>query len=147
MAGYEYTVIVGNVGRDPEMRYLPDGGTAVCSFSVAVTTRWNDKASGETREKTNWYKVTAWGRQAEVCNQYVRKGNQILCVGGVTASAYLGQDGQPRASLDMRLQNFQFLGRVGDGETDSSASYSDDDSYDGGGGRNNAPSNEDDIPF
>lgn len=130
---YQYTVIVGNVGRDPEMRYTPDG-TAVCSFSVAVSRRWTDKNTNEQREKTTWFKVTCWRQLAEIAHQYVTKGRQVLITGEVDASAYLGQDGQPRASLEITARELKFLGRREDG---------------GQGASYGAPPAEDlqDIPF
>ena len=142
MAGYQYTVIVGNVGRDPELRYL-QSGVPVCEFSVAVTERWNDRNNpgGEKREKTTWYRVTAWRQLAEICNQYVQKGMQILVTGTVEARAYIGQDGQAQASLELTARDIQFLGQRGEREGGD---------YSGGGGRNQfAPPPDDmgDIPF
>lgn len=115
MAGYQYTVIVGNVGRDPEMRYT-QSGVAVCDFSVAVSRRWMDKNSNEQREKTTWFRVSAWRQLAETVNQYVHKGMQIMVAGEVDASAYLGQDGTPRATLEITARDIQFLGRRGEVE-------------------------------
>jgi single-strand DNA-binding protein len=109
MAGYESTTIIGNVGRDVESRQTASGSN-VSTWSVAVTTKWTDSQSGEKREKVNWYKVTAWGKLAEIAAQYVKKGAQIMVVGTVTASAYMGQDGEPRASLELRADTFQLLG-------------------------------------
>jgi single-strand DNA-binding protein len=114
MAGYQYTIIVGNVGRDPELRYTQQG-VAVCDFSVAVSRRWNDRGSNEQREETTWFKVSAWREKAETISQYVKKGQQIMVTGEVKASAYTGQDGQPKASLELTLREFQFLGRRGEG--------------------------------
>ncbi|MBN2305469.1 MAG: single-stranded DNA-binding protein [Anaerolineae bacterium] len=113
MAGYQYTIIIGNVGRDPELRYLPSGD-AVCDFSVAVSRRWTNRATNEQREETVWFKVSAWRGLAETCKQYVHKGMQIMVTGRVNASAYIGQDGQPRASLELTAQDVQFLGQRGD---------------------------------
>jgi len=110
MAGYQYTVIVGNVGRDPELRYT-QSGVAVCGFSVAVSRKWTQ--DGEQREETEWFRVSAWRGLAETCNQYVHKGMQIMVAGRIAASAYMGQDGEPRASLELTAQNVQFLGRRG----------------------------------
>jgi single-strand DNA-binding protein len=110
MAGYQYTIIIGNVGRDPELRYT-QAGVAVCDFSVAVTRRWNDRSSNEPHEKTTWFRVSAWRGLAETCQQYVKKGLPIMVTGEIDASAYTGQDGQARASLDMTAQTVQFLGR------------------------------------
>jgi len=111
---YQHTVIVGHVGRDPEMRYTPDG-TAVCNFSVAVSRRWTDKNTNEQREKTTWFKVTCWRQLAEIAHQYVTKGKQVLITGEVDASAYLGQDGQPRASLEITARELKLLGKREDG--------------------------------
>jgi single-strand DNA-binding protein len=109
MAGYESTTIIGNVGRDVESRQTASGSN-VSTWSVAVTTKWTDSQSGEKREKVNWYKVSAWGKLADIAAQYVKKGVQIMVVGTVTASAYMGQDGEPRASLELRADTFQLLG-------------------------------------
>jgi single-strand DNA-binding protein len=141
MAGWEQCVIVGNVGRDPEMRYL-QSGTAVATFSVAVTTRWTDRNTNERREKTNWYNVSCWNKLAEIANQYIKKGTPIMVVGTVSARAYAGNDGQPRASLDLRADNFQMLGSSGDsGGSSSSSGGGDYDDY------SPPPQDMDDIPF
>lgn len=109
MAGWAQTVVIGNVGKDPEMRYL-QSGTPVCSFSVAVTRRWNDRQTNERKEETTWYRVSAWRQLAETANQFVRKGMQIMVVGQVKARAYLDASGQPQASLELTADNMQFLG-------------------------------------
>ena len=100
MAGYQYTVIIGNVGRDPELRYT-QSGVAVCDFSVAVSRRWTDRNTNEQREKTTWFRVSAWRQLAETVNQYVRKGMQIMVAGEVDATAFIGQDGEARATLEL----------------------------------------------
>ncbi len=100
MAGYQYTIIIGNVGRDPELRYT-QSGVAVCDFSVAVSRRWNDAPPTSSARKTTWFRVSAWRQLAETCNQYVRKGMQIMVTGEIDASAFVGQDGEARASLDL----------------------------------------------
>ena len=114
MAGWEQTVILGNVGRDPELRYT-QSGVAVCSFSVAVTVRWNDRQSNEKREKTNWYRVSAWRQLAEITNQYVHKGMQVMVVGTVEARGYTNNNGDAAASLELTARDIQFLGSRGDG--------------------------------
>lgn len=133
MAGYQYTVIIGNVGREPEMRYT-QSGVAVCDFSVAVTRRWNDRQTNERREETTWFRVSAWRGLAETANSYVHKGMQIMVAGRVNASAYVGQDGEARASLEITAQDIQFLGRRGEGFDDGAP----------GGGY---PSEPEDLPF
>lgn len=113
MAGYQNVTIVGNVGRDPELRYT-GSGVPVCSFSVAVTRRWTSRDAQDQKEKTVWFRITAWRQLAETCSQYVRKGMQILVVGTIEASAYLDKDGQPQASLELTADTVQFLGSRGD---------------------------------
>ena len=113
MAGYQYTVIVGNVGRDPELRYT-QSGVAVCDFSVAVSRRWSDRQSGQQREKTTWFRVSAWRGLAETVSQFVHKGMQIMVAGEVDVSAFIGQDGEARGSLELTARDIQFLGRAGD---------------------------------
>ncbi len=105
---YQKTIIVGNLGRDPEMRYTPSG-TAVTNFSVAVSRRWTGR-DGTQQEKTTWFRVAAWEKLAELSNQYLSKGRRVLVEGEVDASAWQGQDGQPRASLELTARNIQFLG-------------------------------------
>lgn len=139
MAGYQYCVIIGNVGGDPEKRYLPSGD-AVTNFNVAVTERWNDRQTNETKERTNWYRVAAWRGLGETCAQYVHKGMLIMVTGTVSASAFMGQDGQPRASLELTARDVQFLSRRG--ENGGGNSDYDDDNYGGSGNQT-----VDDIPF
>ena len=94
----------------------------MCDFSVAVSRRWTDRNTNEPREKTTWFRVSAWRGLAETCNQYVRKGMQIMVTGEIDASAFVGQDGEARASLELTAQNVQFLGSRGD-RTEESGEY------------------------
>ncbi len=130
---YQHVVVVGNVGRDPEMRYTPQG-TAVTNFTVAVNRRWKNQ-DGEQQEKTTWFRVTAWGKLAEVTNEHLTKGRLVLVEGEVEASAWMGQDGEPRATLELRAQNVRFLG--GKGTTGSEQAEA----------PAPAPAEEDDLPF
>lgn len=107
---YQQITIAGNLGRDPELKYIGDG-KAVCDFSVAVA-GWQDS--------TTWFKVTAWGKLAEVCNEYLHKGKQVLVVGEVKASAYLGKDGEAKASLEITAREVKFLGSKSDSTSPSS---------------------------
>lgn len=132
---WHQTIVVGNLGTDPELRYLPSG-TAVCNFSLAVNERWTDRQTNEQREKTYWYRIAVYGRQAETVNQYLAKGRQVMVVGNVEANAFMGQDGQPRASLELRARDVRFL---------SGNSGGSDGNYDDGF---SPPAQEvDDIPF
>lgn len=110
---YQTTVVVGHLGRDPEMRYTPSG-QAVTSFTMATSRKWTG-ADGQTQEKTTWFKVTAWGKLAEICNQYLNKGKLVLVEGEVEASAWTGQDGTPRATLELTARNMRMLGGPGSG--------------------------------
>jgi len=116
---YQRTVVVGHLGRDPEMRYTQEG-TPVTSFSVATTRRWNDREGGQ-REETTWFRVTVWGRQAEPCNQYLSKGRLVLVEGTISASAWKGRDGEPRATLELRADRVVFLGGRGEAATEGGA--------------------------
>jgi single-strand DNA-binding protein len=110
---YQTTVVVGHLGRDPEMRYTPDG-TPVTSFSIATTRRWTG-ADGQQQEKTTWFRVTAWRKLAETCNQFLTKGQLVLVEGDVDASAWSDKtSGEARATLELRARVVRFLGRKGE---------------------------------
>lgn len=109
---YQLVTIVGNVGKSPELRYLPDG-TPVCDFTVATNKRWVT-APGATEEKATWFKVTCWRKLAETVNQYVVKGCQVLCVGEVEAEAWTDKDGNARATLVLTARDVKFLGKRDD---------------------------------
>ena len=105
---FQQTLIVGRVGRDAEMRYTP-GGIPVTNFSVAVDRHWTD-ASGQIQEKVTWFRIVCWRKLAEVTAQYVKKGQRILVVGDIEASAWTDRDGTPRASLELTAERVRFLG-------------------------------------
>jgi single-strand DNA-binding protein len=143
---YHTVIIVGNVGRDAEMRYTPSG-QAVASFSVA-TNRQYTASSGEQVKETIWFRISAWGKQAEVCNQYVKKGMKVLVEGRLTADQatggpriWTGNDGSPRASFEVTAATVRFLSSRGEYDAGSGG---------GGGGQMDAGDMlppEDDIPF
>jgi single-strand DNA-binding protein len=142
---YQKIILVGNLGRDPEMRYMADG-TAVTSFSIAVNRKWTDRASGQPRDETTWFRINVWGKQAEAVNQYLAKGRQVLVEGQLQSDPQTGgpklftrQDGTVGSSFEVRADTVRFIGTKGDG----GGSYE-------GGGASYAPSavqEEDDIPF
>ena len=137
-------VITGNLGRDPEMRYTPSG-QAVTNFNVAVNESFTN-SNGERIKRTIWFRVSAWGRQAETCNQYLKKGRMVLVEGRVTADpntggprVWTGQDGSPRASFEVSAQTVRFLSSPSEYEPSA-----------GGGDQMDAGDMmppEDDIPF
>lgn len=115
MAGLCKVTIIGRLARDPEMRYTP-GGRAVTSFSVPVNRNYTTQ-DGERREETEWFRVSAWGNLAEVCNNYLRKGSQVYVEGRLSTRSFVGQDGEKRFSLEVTANEMQMLGdRPQDGE-------------------------------
>ncbi len=105
---YKQITIVGNVGSEPEMRFTPSGNP-VTNFSVAV----NEKRTkdGESQEETTWFRVTTWNKLAEVCNQYLNKGRQVLVVGSPRLREWEGQDGVKHSSLEINAREVKFLGK------------------------------------
>jgi single-strand DNA-binding protein len=137
---YQQMTIVGNVGRDPEVRFTPQG-VAVCDFSVAVNKEFTT-SNGESRTTTVWFRVTCWRKLAEVVGKYVTKGKQLLVVGEITTSAYVDKAGLPQATIELTAQTIKFLGKREDGQPHES--------HDEGGSGEPAPqsnSRSDDIPF
>jgi single-strand DNA-binding protein len=142
---YQKIFIMGNLGRDPEMRYMPDG-TAVTNFNVAVNYSYTDPRSGQQIDETTWFRVSAWGRQAETANQYLSKGRQVFVEGRLLSDPATGgprtftrQDGTVGASFEIRASAIKFIG----GRDGVAGGYDDGDSFSGG-----APvQEEDDIPF
>ncbi|MDY7078693.1 MAG: single-stranded DNA-binding protein [Chloroflexota bacterium] len=116
---YHKLIVVGNLGRDPEMRYTPDG-TPVTNFSVATNRRWTNP-DGSPGEETVWFRITAWRRMAEVCNQYLQKGRQVLIEGELKPDSvtggpriWTGNDGVARAQYEVTARAVKFLGGRGE---------------------------------
>lgn len=112
---YSKTMIIGHLGADPEMRYLADG-KPVTNFSVATSQTWKDQA-GQPQEKTTWFRVAAWGKLGEICNEYLRKGAQVYVEGTVSAHAWVGKDGAPACGLELKADEVRFLGKKEGGAT------------------------------
>lgn len=108
MAGINKVILVGNLGRDPEVRYTPDG-TAVANFSIATSESWTDKGSGEKREKTEWHRIVAWRRLGEICGEYLSKGSQVYVEGKLQTRSW-EQDGITRYMTEIVASTVQFLG-------------------------------------
>ena len=127
---YHTVIVVGNVGQDAEMRYTPSGA-AVASFSVA-TNRQYTASNGEKIKETVWFRVSAWGKQAEICNQYVKKGMKVLVEGRLNADPGTGgpriwnaQDGSPRTSFEVTAGTVRFLSSRGESDTGQSSDAGD----------------------
>ncbi len=117
-------ILVGNLGKDPELRYTPQG-TAVCSFSMATNEKRRDK-SGEFQNIATWFKVTLWGNQAETASKYLAKGRQVYIEGRLRIEEWTDRDNNPRQSLEVNATDMQFLGGQDRGEGGGE--------YSGGGG-------------
>jgi single-strand DNA-binding protein len=121
MASYTQTIAVGNLGKDPETRHMQNGD-AVCNFSVAVTEKWKDK-SGEAREETTWYPVNAFGKLAEICGQYLKKGSAVMVVGKMRERKWIDKEsGQERRSWELRADTMQMLGGRSEGQRSEQSS-------------------------
>jgi single-strand DNA-binding protein len=116
MASVNKVIIVGNLGRDPETRYLPSG-EAVTNISVATTETWKDKASGEKKEATEWHRISFFGKLAEIAGEYLKKGSQVYIEGQLRTRKYQDKEtGKDRYSTEIRADRMQMLGsRAGAG--------------------------------
>lgn len=171
MASVNKVILVGNLGQDPEVKYMPSGG-AVANISIATTDNWKDKATGEKKEKTEWHRVVFFNRLAEIVGEYLRKGSQVYIEGNLRTRKWQDQSGQDRYSTEIVAREMTMLGGragAGDGGGYSSAPSQGQGapSQQQGGGNPNAPQNsapqnssapqqqppgnfddfEDDIPF
>lgn len=156
MASVNKVILVGNLGKDPEMRYMPNGD-AVCNITVATTETWTDKASGEKKEATEWHRVAFFRRLAEISGQYLKKGSQVYIEGALKTRKWQDKDGNERYTTEIIADEMKMLGkREGMGQANEAAPR------ESGGGRpeprppaQNAPAAsgggfgdvEDDIPF
>jgi single-strand DNA-binding protein len=113
MAGVNKVILVGNLGSDPQVRYTP-GGQAVANFNIATSERFNNKA-GEKEERTEWHRIVAWGKLAEICQQYLKKGKQVYIEGRLQTRQWEDQQGQKRQTTEIVAQTMQMLGRAGEG--------------------------------
>ena len=141
-------ILVGNLGRDPELRYTPQG-TPVCSFGLATNERRKDKNTGENNDITTWFRVTLWGRQAEIASQYLTRGKPVYIEGRLRTEEYTDRDGNKRTSLEVTGTDMQFIGGNGNGNSQSAAASA---------GQSSAaapataepdlpPPSDDDVPF
>ncbi len=114
MASVNKVIIVGNLGRDPEMRTFPSGDR-VANVTIATTDKWKDKQSGEMREAVEWHRVTFNGRLAEIAGEYLRKGSQVYVEGSLRTRKWTDKDGQEKYSTEVRADSLQMLGGRPDG--------------------------------
>ena len=115
MASVNKVIIVGNLGKDPETRYMPNGDAAT-NITVATTDSWKDKATGEKREATEWHRISFFGKLAEIAGQYLKKGSQVYVEGSLRTRKWQDKDGQDRYTTEIRADAMQMLGGKQDGE-------------------------------
>ena len=109
MASVNKVIILGNLGRDPETRYMPSGD-AMTTISIATTDSWKDKASGEKKETTEWHRVTFFGKLAEIAGQYLKKGSSVYVEGSLRTRKYTDKDGIEKYATDIKADSMQMLG-------------------------------------
>ena len=134
--GINKVILVGNLGADPEMKYTASG-TPFCNFRLATSESFNDR-DGQLQERTEWHRVTAWGKLAEICGQYLSKGRQVYVEGSIRTRSWDDNTGTKRYITEINAREVQFLGSVGSGVGG------------GGGSMDNfdiPPTPDEDIPF
>jgi len=142
MASVNKVILVGNLGRDPELRYTP-GGTAVANFTLATNEAWTDKG-GQKQERTEWHRIVVWAKQAEIVGQYLQKGKQVFVEGSLRTREWNDRDGNKKQTTEIHAQRVIMLGR-GEGRAESAGAGRPNDMDEGPGPDMQA--NEDDIPF
>lgn len=155
--GVNKVILIGNIGADPELRYTPSG-TAVTNFNMATNETWTD-SSGERQERTEWHRIVVWGRLAEICNQYLRKGSKVYIEGRLQTRSWEGQDGQKRYTTEVVARDMQMLDSRDEMEASNAYAQSPGASASGGGGQDGGASDggsssepppysaDDDLPF
>lgn len=152
MSSVNKVILVGNLGKDPELRYTP-AGAAVCTFSLATTERYKDK-SGQQVEKTEWHNIVTWRGLAEVCGKYLAKGRQVYIEGRITTRSYTDRDGNKRYVTEIQADEMQMLGSASGSRDGQQANNAAPQANNAAPQANNAapqgndyPLPEDDIPF
>ena len=140
MAGVNKVILIGRLGRDPEVRYTSDG-TAVANFTIATSDEWKDKQTGEKRERTEWHRIIAWRRLGEICGEYLSKGRQVYIEGSLQTREWEDQEGNKRRTTEVVASNMQMLGSREQTDSFSSEARSTDQ------GSTAKEPQEDDIPF
>lgn len=143
MASVNKVILVGHLGRDPELRYTPSG-TAVANFTLATNDAWTDK-SGERQERTEWHRIVVWGKQAEIAGEYLGKGKQVFIEGSLQTREWNDREGNKRQTTEIRAQRVIMLGRgEGKGEGRASGPPPEEEPVDRSGP---GMAGDDDIPF
>ena len=123
MASVNKVILVGNLGQDPEVKYMPSGGAAT-NVSIATTDSWKDKDTGQKQERTEWHRVVFFNRLAEIVGQYLKKGSQVYIEGRLQTKKWQDQSGQDRYTTEIIASSMQMLGGKGAGTGDGATDYS-----------------------
>jgi single-strand DNA-binding protein len=149
MSGVNKVILIGHLGSDPTVRYT-QSGSAVANFNIATTERFNNKA-GEREERTEWHRIVAWGKLAEICQQYLKKGKQVYIEGRLQTRQWEDQQGQKKYTTEIVANNMQMLGRAGDTmdvpSQDTNDYSPEPQGAPHGGGGGGGGSDDDDLPF
>lgn len=121
MAALNKVIMIGNLGKDPETRFLPDG-KAVTNFSIAITESWKDKASGEKKENTEWVRIVTFGKLAEICGEYLKKGSSCYVEGKLRTRKWTDKEGVERYTTEVNADTMQMFGRPATSDTKPQAS-------------------------
>jgi single-strand DNA-binding protein len=143
MSGVNKVILVGNLGGDPTMRYTPNG-TAVVNFNVATTEKFTNKA-GERESRTEWHRVVAWSKLAEICNEYLKKGKQVYIEGRLQTRSWEDQSGQKKYTTEVVANSMVMLGRAGDTPMDVPSQSQDFPAEEAGAAAQTG--DDDDLPF
>ncbi|MCW8897709.1 MAG: single-stranded DNA-binding protein [Flavobacteriales bacterium] len=146
MAGINKVILVGNLGKDPEVRYL-EGGTAVANFPIATSENYTDRNSGEKKTITEWHNVVLWRGLAEIAEKYLKKGNQVYIEGKLKTRKWQDKDGHDRYTTEIVGDNMQMLGRKDESSSSDSAQQNKPSGASSSAQIDNEPSETDDLPF
>jgi single-strand DNA-binding protein len=146
MSGINKVIIVGRLGADPEMKQIGSGST-VTRLNVATSESWTDKQSGQKQEKTEWHRITVWGKLAEICGKHLAKGRQVYVEGRLQTRSWEDQQGQKRYATEIVANTVQFLGSSGERTQNSQSSNSSDHDFQDFGPEPSFDQSSDDIPF
>ena len=142
MGSVNKVILVGNLGKDPEVRHTPSGA-AVANFSIATNEAWNNR-EGQREERTEWHRVVAFGKLAEICGQYLKKGKQVYIEGRLQTRSWDDRDGNKRYTTEIVATTMTMLGRAGEGPSESYAPPIDEGGF---SGPSSSGPEDDDIPF
>ena len=146
MPSVNKVMLLGNLGRDPEVRTFPNGDS-VCNFSIATSTTWKDKKSGEKKEKTEWHNIVMYRKLAEIAGEYLKKGSAVFVEGSLQTRKWQTKEGQDRYTTEVVADTFTMLGRRDDAQNNNQGGNYNTPASTPAAPQNNAVEEEDDLPF